>query len=108
MHTQTTTTNVLASGIKIIGSIEFREDMHIDGCIEGEIKSQTGKVTIGQTAQITGNISAGEVHIYGDVEGNINSQLCHLSEQAKVNGDITTDKLSMKQGARLTGRAAIG
>ncbi len=107
MNTQTTS-NVLASGIEIIGSIEFREDMHIDGSINGKIKSQTGRVTIGRTAQIKGNISAGEVHVFGDINGNIESQLCHLSEHAIVKGDITTDKLSMKQGARLSGRASIG
>ncbi len=102
------TTNVLASGIEIIGSIEFSEDMHIDGRIEGEIKSQSGKVTIGQTAQIKGNITAGSVNIYGDVQGNVESSSCHLNEQAVVNGDITTQKLSMEPGARLAGRASIG
>ncbi len=107
MSTQATT-NVLASGIEIIGTIEFREDMHIDGRIEGEIKSQSGKVTIGQAAQIKGNISAGSVNIYGDVQGNVESQSCHLNQQAIVNGDITTQKLSMEPGARLSGRANIG
>ncbi len=102
------TTNVLAAGIEIIGSIEFRDDMHIDGRIEGEIKSDTGQVTIGESAHIKGNISAGEVKVFGDVQGNIQSTRCHLNQQAIVNGDITTAKLSMEQGARLTGRAQIG
>ncbi len=102
------TTNVLASGIEIIGSIRFQNDMHIDGKIDGEIQSESGKVTIGEMADIKGNIQAGEVHIYGKIDGNIRSNRCHLNEHAIINGDITTGVLSMDEGARLSGRAEIG
>ncbi|MBQ3218369.1 MAG: polymer-forming cytoskeletal protein [Akkermansia sp.] len=102
------TTNVLAQGIEIIGSITFQNDMHIDGKIEGEIFSESGKVTIGELADIKGDIKAGEVHIYGHVDGNVNSGRCHLDDHAVVNGDITTAVLSMVEGARLSGRAQIG
>ncbi len=101
-------TNVLAQGIEIIGSITFQNDMHIDGKIEGEIFSESGKVTIGELADIKGDIKAGEVHIYGHVDGNVNSGRCHLDDRAVVNGDITTAVLSMVEGARLSGRAQIG
>ena len=53
-------TNFLASGIEIKGTIRFQNDMHIDGKIEGEIISDKGKVTIGETAQIKGDITAGD------------------------------------------------
>ncbi len=104
----TNSTNVLAQGIEIIGTITFHNDMHIDGKIEGEITSESGKVTIGELADIKGDIKAGEVHIYGHVDGNVNSGRCHLNERAVVNGDITTSVLSMVEGARLSGRAQIG
>lgn len=102
------TTNVLASGIEIIGSIRFQNDMHIDGKIDGEILSESGKVTIGEMADIKGNIQAGEVHIYGHVDGNVKSDRCHLNSHAVIAGDITTGALSMEEGARLSGRAEIG
>lgn len=102
------TTNVLASGIEIIGSIRFQNDMHIDGKIDGEILSESGKVTIGEMADIKGDIHAGEVHVYGHVNGNIKSDRCHLNDHAVITGDITTGVLSMNEGARLSGRAEIG
>ena len=102
------TTNVLAQGIEIIGSITFQNDMHIDGKVEGEIFSESGKVTIGDLANIKGNIRAGEVNVYGHVDGNVDSTRCHLNDHAVVNGDITTNVLSMVEGARLSGRAEIG
>lgn len=104
----TNTTNVLAQGIEIIGTIRFQNDMHIDGKIDGEIQSDSGKVTIGELADIKGNIQAGEVNVYGHVEGNVRSDRCHLNEHAVVSGDITTAVLSMEEGARLSGRAEIG
>ncbi len=102
------TTNVLASGIEIIGSIRFQNDMHIDGKIDGEIQSESGKVTIGEMADIKGNIQAGEVYIYGHIDGNIRSGRCHLCERASINGDISTGSLSMEEGAHLNGRVEIG
>lgn len=102
------TTNVLAFGIEIIGSIRFTNDMHIDGKIEGQILSESGKVTIGEQADIKGDINAGDVHVYGRVNGNIRSNRCHLKDHAVITGDITTAVLSMDEGARLSGRAEIG
>ncbi len=104
----TNTLNVLAHGIEIIGSIRFQNDMHIDGKIDGEIQSESGMVTIGEEAEIRGNINAGEVNVYGHVDGNINSNRCHLKGNAQINGDITTTSLSMEEGVRLRGRAEIG
>lgn len=100
--------NYLAAGIEVIGSIRFSNDMHIDGKIEGEIISDSGRVTIGENAKIKGDVTAGEVSIYGDVEGKISSQRCELKRQSKLRGDIKTQTLSMEEGAQLSGRTEIG
>ena len=101
-------TNVLSSGIEIIGSIRFSNDMIIDGKIEGEITSDKGRVTIGENAVIKGDMSAGEVKVYGQVEGKITSQRCELKDKSKVNGDIRSKVFSMEEGAQLSGRTDIG
>lgn len=101
-------TNVLASGIEIVGSIKFSNDMIIDGRIEGQITSEKGRVTIGENARIKGDIKAGEVKLYGEVEGTIESERCELKGKSRLNGDIKTKMLSMEEGAHLTGRTEIG
>lgn len=100
--------NYLASGIEIIGSIRFSNDMHIDGKIEGEIISDSGRVTIGENAKIKGDITAGEVSIHGEVDGKISSNRCELKSKARLHGDIKTGSLSMEEGAQLSGRTEIG
>ncbi len=101
-------TNFLASGIEIKGTIRFQSDMHIDGKIEGEIISDNGLVTIGELADIKGDITAGDVRIYGHVEGKVQSERCSLKKQAVLIGDVTTRTLSMEEGAQLRGRTEIG
>jgi cytoskeletal protein CcmA (bactofilin family) len=101
-------TNVLSSGIEIIGSIRFSNDMIIDGKIEGEITSEKGRVTIGENALIKGDVTAGEVKVYGKVEGKITSQRCELKDKSRINGDIKSKVFSMEEGASLSGRTEIG
>ncbi len=101
-------TNFLAAGIEINGTIRFSNDMQIDGKIEGEITSEHGSVTIGESAEIKGNITAGNICIYGSVEGEIKAQKCQLKHQSRLKGDIKTKTLSMEEGAQLSGRTEIG
>ena len=101
-------TNVLSTGIEIIGSIRFSNDMIIDGKVEGQITSDKGKVTIGENAQIKGDITAGEVKVFGKIEGKITSHRCELKDKSKITGDIKSKVFSMEEGAQLTGRTEIG
>jgi cytoskeletal protein CcmA (bactofilin family) len=103
-----TPTNVLSSGIEITGSVRFAHDMIVDGKIEGEITSDKGRVTIGENAIIKGDISAGEVKVYGKIEGKITSQRCELKDKSKINGDIKSKVFTMEEGAQLSGRTEIG
>jgi len=101
-------TNVLTQGIEITGSIRFSNDMIIDGKIDGEIISDKGKVTIAENANIKGDVKAGEVKLYGKVEGTITSERCELKEKSFLKGDIKTKTLSMEEGATLQGSTQIG
>ncbi len=101
-------TNVLANGIEIKGSIKFTNDMVIDGKVEGEITSENGRITIGENADVKGDVKAGEVKLFGKVTGTITSGRCELKTNSKLDGDIKTKMLSMEEGAVLSGRTDIG
>ena len=101
-------TNILSSGLEIIGSIRFSNDMIIDGKIEGEITADKGRVTIGENAIITGDVTAGEVKVYGRVDGKITAQRCELKDKSRINGDIKSKVFAMEEGASLSGRTEIG
>lgn len=101
-------TNFLAAGIEVIGTIRFTSDMRIDGKVNGEIISPSGNVTIGDSAQITGDITATTVKVMGNVEGKITATHTELKTQSHVVGDIKTTTLSVEQGAQIAGRTEVG
>jgi cytoskeletal protein CcmA (bactofilin family) len=100
--------NVLASGLEIKGSIRFSNDMIVDGKIDGEIISDKGRLTIGENAHVKGDIKAGEVKVFGEIEGKIVAERCELKAKSKLQGDVKTKNLSMEEGAKMTGRTEIG
>jgi cytoskeletal protein CcmA (bactofilin family) len=69
----------------------------------------TAKVIIGPKALITGNISCKSIVIQGKIEGNILAQsYLHIQETGKVEGDITTYKLIIEDGAVFNGASVTG
>ena len=100
--------NVLAQGMEVIGSIKFSNEMIIDGKVEGEVLSESGKLTVGQNADIKGDVKAGEVKLYGKVQGTIKAKRGELKKDSRLEGDISVGSLSVEEGAKLSGSTSIG
>ena len=62
--------NVLSADVEIKGSIKFQNELTIDGKVEGEITS-AGILTVGENAEIRGEIKTKSVTVLGKVHGNI-------------------------------------
>ena len=62
--------NILASDIEIKGNIKFQTELIIDGKIEGEINSP-GILTVGENAEVRGEIKTKSCTVLGKVNGNI-------------------------------------
>ena len=98
---------VLSSGVSIKGDVTFRNELLIDGEVEGTIKS-SGTLTIGQHARIRANITAGAVTIHGTVNGNVSaSERCVLEPGGTVRGDIEAPRLALDENATFLGSAKI-
>ncbi|MEP6698392.1 MAG: polymer-forming cytoskeletal protein [Verrucomicrobiota bacterium] len=98
---------VLSSGVSITGSLSFRNELLIDGEVEGEINS-TGQLTIGKNARIRGEIQTKSVVVDGTVEGNITAgERCELRSGCTVHGDIESPRLVVDEQATFIGSAKI-
>ena len=62
--------NLLGTGTTIKGDIESNGDIRIDGHLIGSLKSN-GKVVIGQTGVMEGDLNCKQAEISGVVKGNI-------------------------------------
>jgi len=98
---------VLSSGVSIIGSVKFRNQLQIDGDVKGTIES-AGTLTIGQHAHIRGEIKTKSVIVQGTVEGNIfAAERCELQAGCTLRGDIEAPRLVVDENAAFLGSAKI-
>ena len=87
------------------GDLISLEDMTIDGRVEGTIELRDHTLTIGPDATIQADIIAKAVSILGKVIGSINaSETVYIAETGSVEGNITSRRVSMDDGAIVRGR----
>ena len=101
-------TATIGKAVKIVGQIFTKEDLYVDGDVEGTIESNDSKVTIGPNGRVQAGIRAREVIILGQVQGNVEtSDKVDIRKDAKLVGDITTSRISIEDGALFKGSIDI-
>lgn len=96
-------TNRIVAGTVIKGDIISEADFRFDGQLIGNFQS-TGKLVIGPTGVITGDVVCLNADIEGTFKGNIQvTELLNVKENANINGQVTVGKLAVEPGANFTG-----
>jgi predicted acyltransferase (DUF342 family) len=76
------------------GQIYGREDVTIDGEVEGTVELQEHRLTVGPTGKVVATIKAREIVVLGTVQGNIETrEKIEIRKEAKVIGDIRTARI---------------
>jgi len=100
---QTTGVNTICDETVINGDIIAKNDLRIDGYINGNLVT-TGRVVVGTTGIITGDIRCSNIEILGAVHGDIEAtDIVTIKGDAKVDGNITTKRLSVEPGIFFNG-----
>ncbi|MFW5927148.1 MAG: bactofilin family protein [Wenzhouxiangella sp.] len=95
-------TTVIAAGTKLVGDLALSDGLHIDGRLEGKVRSE-GEVSIGQQGLVNGEISAEKILVSGQFEGSINAERLEIATGGRVDGDVTVGELVIESGARFNG-----
>jgi len=99
--------NLLGAGTDIKGDIKLNGDIRIDGTLVGSVVSK-GKVVIGSTGRIEGEIVCQNADISGVVKANITvTELLSLKSTARLNGDIVIGKFAVEPGATFSGTCSM-
>jgi cytoskeletal protein CcmA (bactofilin family) len=93
--------------VKIKGTLEFSESLFLDCQFEGDIISD-GKLTIGEHANVQGQIQADSVIIFGNIRGDIVvTDSCKIKSTATLIGDTKAQKLEISEGAIIQGCVTV-
>jgi cytoskeletal protein CcmA (bactofilin family) len=97
----------LSSEVSIEGDLSFRNELLIDGKVNGKINA-TGTLIVGKSARIRGEVRVKSVTVQGTIEGNVfASERCVLEPGATLRGDIESPRLALDENASFLGRAKI-
>ncbi len=102
-NSYTQETNLIIAGTKILGDIVTDNNINIEGEIHGNIACK-GKVTIGASGRVKGNLNCLTCEIYGKVDGELKVEdLLTLKETSRIHGNIETLKLKIDEGSFFEG-----
>ena len=98
---------VIGASMKIKGEIFTREDLVVDGEVEGVLVAQSS-LTVGPNGTVRANIKAREVVIAGSVKGNVEvTEKIAIRDKGSLIGDIRTAGISIDDGAYFKGSIDI-
>jgi cytoskeletal protein CcmA (bactofilin family) len=99
----------ISQGIRIKGEIIGKEDLFVDGTVEGKLDLGNASCTVGPNGKVKADISAREVIVRGQVDGKIEGvEKVQLWNSGRVTGEVRTERLAIEDGAVLRGKVEAG
>ena len=88
----------------IRGEISGREDLYVDGEIEGKVHLEDAKIVIGPNGRLNADVEAREILVLGKVKGNLHGRdSVTIGRTGHVIGDVVTRYISVEDGAQVQG-----
>jgi cytoskeletal protein CcmA (bactofilin family) len=98
----------IGKSVVIKGELSGSEDLYVDGQVEGTIALKNHSLTVGPHGQVKASVEAKGLVVQGKLEGNVlASDRVELRKSAVVTGDISTQRISIEEGAYLKGKIDI-
>lgn len=93
--------SVLSSDLTITGNLKTTGDIQVEGTVEGDIRAHL--LTVGESANIRGEVVADDIVINGRVQGTVRGLKVRLTSSARVEGDIIHKTIAIESGAQFEG-----
>ncbi len=99
--------SILSADVLLEGKLKSNGSLRIDGKIIGDVEVKGG-LTIGETAEIKGNIKGSNISVSGKVEGKVTAdEKVVLESSSKLTGDIFAKRLVVTEGAVFDGKSTM-
>ena len=98
----------IGKAVMIKGQIYSREDLVIDGEVEGTVEAHEHRVTVGPNGKVHASIKAREIVVLGAIHGNVEAaDKIDIRKDARLVGDIKTARIVIEDGAYFKGSIDI-
>lgn len=96
--------SVIGKSVTIHGQLSGREDVQIEGRVEGDVELLENRCTVGAGGHVQGSIKAKEVVVYGTINGNLEaSERIEIKKNARVIGDLRAARPVIEEEAFFKG-----
>lgn len=100
--------SMIGKSLVIKGEITGSESVHIEGAVEGSIVLLDDRVTVGPSGRVSADITAQDIVVLGELTGSCDaSDHFYVRREGSFCGDIVTARISIEDGAYLTGTIDI-
>jgi cytoskeletal protein CcmA (bactofilin family) len=98
---------IIGRSVRIKGDIFAKEELVIDGEVEGNITLQD-RLTVGDSGKVKASIKAREVIVFGTIQGNVEvAEKIAIRDKGSLVGDIKTAGIAIDDGAYFKGSIDI-
>lgn len=98
----------IGKAVKVVGQIFSKEDLYVDGEVEGTVEALEHKLTVGPNGTVKASIKAREVVALGSIQGNVEAaDKIEIRKDARLVGDIHTARIIIEDGAYFKGSIDI-
>jgi cytoskeletal protein CcmA (bactofilin family) len=94
----------VGKAVMVKGQIFSREDLYIDGDVEGNVELAEHRLTVGPNGKVKASVKAREIVVLGNIQGNVEAtDKVEIRKDARLVGDIKTARIVIEDGAYFKG-----
>jgi cytoskeletal protein CcmA (bactofilin family) len=107
-HFDNSNSAVIGKSVVVKGQILSREDLTIEGDVEGTVELHEHRLTVGLNGKVSASVKARELVVLGSIHGNVDiTDKIDIRKDAKLVGDIKTARIVIEDGAFFKGNIDI-
>ncbi len=97
---------ILGDGAVFEGNVSCEGSMKVEGVLKGDVKA-TSTLVVGPNGSVAGDISAGEVIVFGEVNGKIDAGTLEIKSTGKITGEILIETLITEAGGAMMAKCEM-
>ncbi|MGE5400869.1 MAG: bactofilin family protein [Ignavibacteriales bacterium] len=99
--------SIISRGVNIEGKLISQGNVRIDGIVNGDV-SVSGNLTLGESAEIRGEVKAENITLSGKITGSVNAaEKLILESRSSLKGDLAARILVVEPGAFFDGKCTM-